>query len=187
MGLVVVAISARFGAYDALADPLGWLLVLLGSRALTVIPERRLLLALAALALVVSSVVWWPATQAWLDAEHPSLRWALTLPQLGVEGLVCLALARRASTSATAPGTGNAARHEAATAARWLRLATAAVGVVAVLPVLAFAAGSAATEVWSYVAATAVVLWVIWLLFAYAARSWVRDVTADNGDGPPAP
>lgn len=163
MGLVVVAISARFGGYDALADPLGWVLVLLGLRGLTGLPERRTLLALAGLALAVSCVVWWPATQSWLDGEDPALRWALTLPQLGVEGLTCLALARRAAGQGASPAT------------RWLRLVTGAVVLVAVLPVLAFAAGSTAVEVWSYVAATLVLVWVIWLLFAYAARPWAGD------------
>ena len=41
MGLVIIALRAEFGGYDALADPLGWLLVLLGVRTLPVEPERR--------------------------------------------------------------------------------------------------------------------------------------------------
>lgn len=173
MGLVVVAISARFGGYDALADPLGWVLVLIGLRTMSALPERRTLLGLAGLALAVSCLVWWPAAQAWLDGEDPALRWALTLPQLGVEGLTCWSLARRAASAA--PG-----------AARWLRLAAGAVVLVGVLPVLAFAAGSTTTEVWSYVAATLVLIWVIWLLFAYASRPWVVALRG-NDDGPPAP
>ena len=32
MGLVIVVLVARYGEYDALADPLGWLLVLWGVR-----------------------------------------------------------------------------------------------------------------------------------------------------------
>ena len=30
MGLVIVVVSARFGGYDALADPVGWALVVAG-------------------------------------------------------------------------------------------------------------------------------------------------------------
>lgn len=47
MGLVIVVLVARFGGYDALPDPLGWLLVLWGVRRL---PDPALLLRLAALA-----------------------------------------------------------------------------------------------------------------------------------------
>ena len=41
IGLVIIALRAEFGGYDALVDPVGWLLVLLGVRTLPVEPERR--------------------------------------------------------------------------------------------------------------------------------------------------
>lgn len=162
MGLVIVALSARFGGYDALADPVGWLLVLLGLRRMPALPRLRDVLVLAGLALAVSCVVWWPATSAWLDDQHPSLRWALTLPQLGAQLLLAHALASAART------TGDDA------AARWLRLVPGAVVVVGLLPVLVFATGSDRLEAWSYVAAALVAIWVVWLLFSYAARPWAR-------------
>ena len=39
IGLVIIALRAEFGGYDALADPVGWLLVLLGVRSLPVEPD----------------------------------------------------------------------------------------------------------------------------------------------------
>lgn len=169
MGLVIVALSARFGGYDALADPVGWVLVLLGLRRMPGLPRLRHLFVLVALALAVSCVVWWPATSVWLDGQHPSLRWALTLPQLGVQLLLAHALASAARTA------GDDA------AARWLRLVLAAVVVLGLLPVLVFANGSDRLEAWSYVAAAFVAIWVVWLLFSYAARPWARGLEPTAG------
>lgn len=178
MGLVVVALSARFGGYDALADPVGWLLVLVGLRRMPGLPRLSHVLVLAGLALAVACVVWWPATSTWLDGQHPSLRWALTLPQLGVQLLIAHTLASTARSS----GDGSAAR--------WLRLVLAAVVVVGLLPVLVFATGSDRLEAWSYVAAALVAIWVVWLLFSYAARPWARALeptAGDSGSGTAAP
>jgi hypothetical protein len=162
MGLVIVALSARFGGYDALADPAGWLLVVLGLRRIPDLERRREQIVVAVLALAVSCVVWWPATSTWLDGQHPSLRWALTLPQLGFQVLLAHVLAARAKAA------GDSA------AARWLRQVLVAVVVVGLLPVLVFATGSGQLEVWSYVAAALVAIWVVWLLFVCAPRPWAR-------------
>lgn len=163
MGLVIVALSARFHGYDALADPVGWLLVLLGLRRLTGLQHvRDHLMVVAAVALVVACVVWWPDVSVWLDGQHPSLRWALTLPQLAVQVLLAQALATRATTA------------DDRDAARWLRQVLVAVVVVGLLPVLVFATGSADLEMWSYVAAALVAIWMIGLLFVVAPRGWAR-------------
>lgn len=160
MGLVIVLLSARFGSYDALADPIGWMVALLGLRGLADLPDRRLVTGLAVAALVVSAVLWWPATQAWLDGEDPSLRWALALPQLGFQATVCRGLARRAA-AASEP-----------TAARWLTTAWSAVALMAVLPLVAIALRSAAVESTTNVAAALASILVVWLLFAYGSRPW---------------
>jgi peptidoglycan/LPS O-acetylase OafA/YrhL len=161
MGLVIVALSARVHGYDLLADPAGWLLVLLGLRGLPVPgPEGRRLLALAALAGVVSVAVWPPAaTDAIYDADA-SLAWAVNLPQLLFSALLCHVLARRA-------GEADDPR-----ASRWLTLTRTAVVVVALLPVLVFGAGMSSLEVPSYLAAALVALLLVVLLFAYASRPW---------------
>jgi len=172
MGLVVVALSAHFGGYDALADPVGWVLVLLGLRRTPTLARHRELSVLVWLALVVSCVVWWPATSTWLDDQHASLRWALTLPQLAVQVLLAHGLAARARSA----GDGEAAR--------WLRQVLVAVVVVGVLPVLAFATGSDALELGTYVVAALVAIWMIWLLFVCAPRPWAREAEAtDPGPG----
>lgn len=161
MGLVIVVLSARFGGYDALPDPIGWLLALLGVRALpTSLPYRTSLLGLAVLAGVVAAVVWFPVVTEDLYDADPSLAWAANLPQLLFSGLLCHVLA----TLAAEGGDGKAAR--------WLGLTRSAFVVVALLPVLVFGAGLESFELTSYLAATLAALTLIWLLFAYASRPW---------------
>jgi uncharacterized protein YhhL (DUF1145 family) len=157
MGLVIVVLSAKFGAYDALADPVGWLLVLWGVRRMA---DRSALLTLAAGALLVACVVWFPATQELLEDADPSLRWAVNLPQV----LFCLLLCRQLSELA------GAADDQRARA--WLRTTMVLNGVLAMAPVLVFAASADDVMASVYAAAGAVVLLLIVLLFAYASRPW---------------
>ena len=163
MGLVIIALSARFRGYDALADPFGWLLVAGGVHALPGgIPHRAGLLRLAGLAGAVSAVVWFPAVTDRLYAADASLGWAVNLPQVLFTALLCHALAT------VAADTGDTV------AARWLRSARTAVVVVGLLPLLVFGAGMASWELATYFAAGLVAVLVIGLLFAYAARPWAR-------------
>ena len=90
LGLVIVVLVARFGGYDALPDPIGWLVVLWGVRRL---PDPALLLTLAGAALVVACAVWLPTTQDVLDRGDTSLRWAINLPQV----IFCVALCHQLS------------------------------------------------------------------------------------------
>jgi hypothetical protein len=165
MGLVIVALSAPIaGGYDALPDPLGWLLVILGIRGLPPdLPRRHAVGTLAWLAAAVSVPVWFPAVTDAAFGTHPSLGWALSLPQLGFAALLCHSLA----TSAAAAGDTRAAS--------WLRLEMAAVVLAAVLPVVVFGAGVASLEVTMSSGAALVLLALIWLLFAYSARPWAVD------------
>jgi hypothetical protein len=163
MGLVIVALSARFGGYDASADPFGWLLVAGGVHGLPArIPHRGGLLRLAALAGAVSAVVWFPAVTDRLYAADASLGWAANLPQLGFTTLLCHALATGAA-DADDPG-----------ASRWLRSARTAVVVVGLLPLLVFGAGWASWELPTYLAAGLAAVLVIGLLVTYASRPWAR-------------
>jgi len=180
MGLVIIAMSARFRGYDALADPAGWLLVALGVSALPArIARRGTLLRLAALAGAVSAVVWFPAvTESLYDADA-SLAWAANLPQVLFTGLLCHALAAQAADAGDT------------TASRWLRSARTAVVVVGLLPVLVFGAGLTSYEVPTYLAAGLAAVLVIWLLFAYASRPWALADPAraprERQQGPPLP
>ena len=177
MGLVVVVLSARFHGYDALADPVGWLLVLVGVRAFPAGTEhRRTLLRLASLAGLVAVVVWFPVVTEDLYDADASLGWVVNLPQLFFSALLCHVLAHRA-------GAAGDTR-----AARWLGLTRTAVVVVGLLPVLVFGAGLASFEVTSYLAAGTVAILLIWLLFAYASRPWATAVPDhDPANLPPGP
>ena len=170
MGLVIVALRAQLAdGYDALPDPIGWLLVILGVRGLPDdLPRRRAVAAMAWLAAAVSVPLWFPGVSDAAYATHPSLGWALNLPQLGFAALLCHSLA----TSAVAA--------EDPKAGSWLRLAMAGFVAAAVLPVIVFGGGIGSLEATSYVAAALVMIMLIWLLFTYSARPWAVDRTADQ-------
>ena len=162
MGLVIVALSAPIaGGYDALPDPLGWVLVILGVRGLPAdLPRRDAIVRLAWLAAAVSVPLWWPGVTDAAYGTNPSLGWALSLPQLGFAAVLCHSLAT------------NAVAAEDHKAGFWLRLAMAAFVVAAVLPVIVFGAGVASLELTADFGAALVLLTLIWLLFAYSARPW---------------
>ena len=170
MGLVIVALRAPLiGEYDALPDPLGWVLVILGVRGLPAdLPRRDTVVTLAWLAAVVSVPLWFPGFSEAAFAIHPSLGWALTLPQLGFAAVLCHSLA----TSAVA-----AEDHKSAS---WLKLAMAGFVVAAVLPVIVFGAGAGSLELTADVGAAVVLLALIWLLFSYSARPWAIDQPVDG-------
>ena len=161
MGLVIIVLDT-LGTYDALPDPVGWVLVALGVRRLPRdLPHRTLLAMLTLLAGVVSVALWIPGVADDLHDTHPSLLWAANLPQLGFAGLLCFVLARRATAA------GDAA------AAAWSRTTLTGVAVVAVLPVLVFGAGISSLEVPAYLGASLVLLLLIWLLFSWSSRPWI--------------
>jgi hypothetical protein len=96
MGLVIVIGTALFPAnpspswqrYDALPDPIGWTLVLLGVFALARLDDAfDSTRWLAGLAAVVSVPMWFPQVQHRMDASG---EWFASLPQI----LFCLLLAR---------------------------------------------------------------------------------------------
>jgi hypothetical protein len=123
MGLVVVFLSARFGGYDALADPVGWALVAAG-----LLPLRdRLPLAGAALTTaVVAGVVAVPlAVPALEDRLTASGQWGASLPQIAF----CIVLCTSLATLADRTGAAEAVRLGLV---RWLFVA------VAVGPVLVY-------------------------------------------------
>ncbi len=160
MGLLIVVLVAKVAGYDALADPVGWLLVLWGVRR---IADHSAIQALAVGALLVACVVWLPATQELLEDSDPSLRWAVNLPQVLFFVLLC----RQLSELAGASGDQRARA--------WLRTAMVLNAVLAVAPVLVFAADADDLMVSVYAAAGVVVLLQIVLLFTYAKRPWAPD------------
>ena len=94
MGLVIVLVPAYFprdphptwAFYDALPDPVGWLLVLVGVRALRGHLDVDLLTWLAWVALAISVPLWFPQVNHLLVPEYNSgidvsFQWFLSLPQ----------------------------------------------------------------------------------------------------------
>lgn len=163
MGLVIIVIIPRIGGHDALPDPVGWLLILFGIRALPQhLVRREALAALGGLAAAVSVALWFPTVTDALYAADASLGWVANLPQIGFTALLCHVLAHEASQAGDAR------------AARWLLVTRTLVIVVGLLPVVVFGAGMLDLEVTSYVAATASLLLLTWLLFTYASRPWAN-------------
>jgi hypothetical protein len=95
VGLVVIAIYAKAGDYDLLADPAGWALVLVGLKVLldrVDIPLTGLLWVAGVLALVFSAALMVPSLHEWFEDADPALGWALDVPALGFCGILCHAL-----------------------------------------------------------------------------------------------
>lgn len=178
LGLVVVALVVDARGWDLLPDPLGWGLVLLGTRSLPV-RRRGTLLATAGLALAASAALW-PAGVAERVADtDASLSWALSLPQLAY--LVLLA-----------DGLRYAAR-QAGIAGRsaWFATAETLAVAAAVLPVLVFGAGLDALGGTAALAAALTLVLMVVLALASARSGWaggyprpVPGVAAPPSTGP---
>ncbi|QZY29129.1 hypothetical protein [Nocardioides coralli] len=166
MGLVLVAL--RVGEPDLLPDPVGWLLVLVGVRRLPRdLPRRTGLLVLGSLALAVSVPLWVPSLADHVLTAHPSLQWALNLPQLGFVLVLAASLGRRA---------GEAGDRGARS---WWLVVAAGTAAAAVLPVLVHGGGVDALGTPSIVLAGVVLLTTIALAFTHAGRPWIRSETTD--------
>jgi hypothetical protein len=169
LGLLIVALTAPVHGFDLLADPVGWLLILNGLRLLP-LPQRGTLLGLAALALVVSCVLWVPSVPTRLDDVDQSLTWAANLPQLATTIVLAHGLAHAAFLAGDRKARG------------WLLTARALLVVVTLLPVVVFGGGLDSLIGLTFLVATLALLVLIWLLFAYAGRPWATvepDVPAD--------
>lgn len=162
-GLLVVALTASLAepGFDLFPDPIGWLLVLHGVRRLPdPLPLRGPALVVAAVAGLVSVVLWIPATAAPILAADESLQWTLNLGQIGFLVLLSLALSQAAR-----EGDDDSAR-------RWWRLALAGSVVTAILPPLAYGGGLAGLVTPSVVFATVVLLTCLVLCFVHSGRQW---------------
>ena len=157
MGLVIVFLDVGAAGHDWVADPLGWVLVLLGLAPLRqALPAYRALSAVAWVCLALSVVTWPPSSVAHLDA---SLGWLFSLPTLGFCFLLCGSL-REVTWEAMA------ARLDV------LRLVYA---VAAVLPAGIFLAG------WSWLTVPAAVLLVVANLVLVVSVWAAGEETQDEG------
>jgi hypothetical protein len=174
MGFVIVVGSAFLPAdpspswerYDALPDPLGWTLVVLGTFALaranaSFAPVRWL----AVLAGLVSVPMWFPQLHRHLD---PSGEWFASLPQIAF----CLVLAREIGRRGAeqSPPDGYVAKR--------FGLMVTGFAVVAVLPVLALGGDVDALVPATLVVSAVVNVVFVYLLFRVHRREWL------GGPGP---
>ena len=172
MGYVVITLFARQNGYDLLADPLGWLLVLLGVSRLPDPIARGTLLYVGSLALLVSIPLWLPSVLEAIAEEDKSIAWAADLPALTFAALLFRQLGQAAQ------GAGEA------TPATVLNGLVTLTVVVAVLPVLVFGAG------WDSLADLAggsgqlLNLAAIAVLFTYAGRDWAGAPTLPDPGAP---
>ncbi len=168
MGMVIILVVVQAGAYDVLADPLGWVLVVLGVRRL---PEdfalRSTLLGVAVLAALVSVPLWVPAVVEALDGADESIAWAVNLPQFGCYLLLSHALSRSAAAA------GDKA------AATWWSTMVLAFGAVVALPVLIFGGGLDGLEALAGVLVGLAPTVAIVLLFVHAGRAWTGGADQD--------
>lgn len=172
MGLLIVMVTARlWGGFDYLADPVGWLLVLLGVRRLpTDLPQRTLLLVIAAVAGLVSIVLWVPDVVEAVTEADPALFWGVSLAQL----VFCVLLPWQLAT--VAADTGDE------TARRWLRTAAGLAGLSVVLPPIVFGGDVVALKEPVFALAALSLLMLVVLMFAYSGRPWAQADPASGTD-----
>lgn len=178
LGVVWLVLATPQESVDWFADPVGWLLVLLGMRGLRSVPGldryRPTLWIVALVALAVSVAVWMPAGADWLSDAEPAVGWAADLPRFGFFAVLCHALI---------PAARESDDPRRITAAGWLR--TAEIGLVAVMlaPVLVFGAGWDALEGWTGLAAQVLMLLLMVLCFVYASRPWAGAPAPEPAEG----
>lgn len=164
LALLIIVIRSDFKGYDALPDPIAWLLIAVACAAFPEdTPRRGAVVASAALAMV-ASVASWPAD--WHDKVvdlDPSLAWAIALPSLAWSALFCLAVAHLAQAQLSAH-------------VMWTYVAYGFVAAI-VLPIVVFGGGVnslegtyAAIIVLSQVALFALALMHAWKPWAMIAR-----------------
>lgn len=161
IGLVIVFLSARFAGYDALADPVGWGLVVAGLLPLrSRIPLGGSALTLAVVAGLVAVPLVLPAVAGGLT---PSGQWGASLPQT----LFCIVLCSSLATVADRAGDPEARRFGLL---RWVFVA------VAVGPVLVYGGGVDALTAPVAVLAVLANVVLVYLLFAVSRRGYGRPV-----------
>lgn len=174
MGLVLIFGSAQFPAephpawehYDALPDPIGWVLVLLGVRALARSrPHFDVVGWPAWTAAAVSVPLWFPQLTHRLSDPGS---WALSLPQL----VFCFLLARSIAEQAEAQRPADTYVSKRFGLLMW------AFAVAAVLPPIAIGGGVAALDTTTVAVNYVIDIAFVYYLFRVHRREWL------GGPGP---
>ncbi|MCW2758325.1 MAG: hypothetical protein JWO46_2071 [Nocardioidaceae bacterium] len=177
IGMVVVAIPADFGsechAYDALPDPIGWLVVLSGVWALGRTLDVDWAKWFGVLALVVSVPLWLPSVnQLLVPACNPghvqdSLRWGLSLPPFVFGFALSRTIGRNAQWQSP---------RDSFAAGRFGVL-TWAFAACAVLPAVGYGADQQGVLVGSFVLIGIVQVAFVYYLFRVHNRPWLGGPT----------
>lgn len=179
LGLVWLILSTPQEAVDWFADPVGWVLVLLGLRGLRAADGleryRPTLWAVALVALAISVAFWLPAGSDWLTDAEPAVGWAADLPRFGFFAVLCHALV---------PAARESHDPRRVTAIGWLRTAETGLVAVMIAPVLVFGAGWSSLEGYTGLAAQILMLLLMMLCFVYAGRPWAGAAEAGAGREP---
>jgi hypothetical protein len=174
MGLVIVFLTAAFPShpspswnqYDALPNPIGWVLVIAGAIALVrVEPAFGPVRWLAVVAGVVSVPLWFPQLTHHLDASG---QWFVSLPQI----VFCLWTAREIGVQ------GALREPRDAYVAKWFGLLVWGFAAVAVLPVLTLGGGLTRLATTTQLFSALVDLAFVYFLFRVHRRAWL------GGPGP---
>jgi hypothetical protein len=181
MGLVIVLVPANFPHdphpawefYDALPDPIGWLLVIVGVRALREHLDVDVVSWLAWVAFAVSVPLWFPQLNHLLVPEYNdsidvSFQWFLFLPQTAFS----VALARTVGRSAE-----QQVPRDRFVAGRYGVLTWAFLALI-VLPTIAYGAGVEALEQPTLIGIGLVNAVFVYYLFRVHRREWL------GGPGP---
>jgi hypothetical protein len=167
MGLVIVFLSARFGGYDALPDPVGWGLAIAGLVPLrTRVPHGGTLLWLAAIAGVVSVPLVVPQVN---EAMAPAGQWGVGVPQTAF----CLMLSISLATLTERAGEPEAVRFGL--------LRTAYIAVLA-LPVLVYGGGIDELALPAAVLSVLANVVLVYYTFKVSRRPYVYDAPAAADD-----
>jgi hypothetical protein len=181
MGLVIVLVPANFphdphpawNFYDALPDPVGWVLVLLGLHALREHLDVDVVRWLAWVALAVSVPLWFPQVNHLLVPEYNhsievSFQWFLSLPQT----VFSLMLARTIGLQAELLSPRDRF------AAGRFGVLTWAFAALVVLPVIAYGGGVESLESPALIGIGLVNVVFVYYLFRVHRRTWL------GGPGP---
>jgi hypothetical protein len=97
LALLILVLRSDFRGYDALPDPLAWLLIAVACSAFPEdVPRRSTLVASAVLAMFASIASWPTSWHEKVVDLDPALAWTVALPSLVWSVLFCLAVAHLA-------------------------------------------------------------------------------------------
>lgn len=170
-GLLVIVADLSVNGFDLVADPAGWVLILVGVGNLPArAPWRGQLTLIAGLGTAVSVALWFPGVDSALELPSGWLAWCDGLPQWIFTVLLCLSLARLARAAGDLK------------AEAWLHGGALATVVTSALVLVVVVVVNPATIVALVVLGLAAFVFVVVLLFVYAGRGWAApDATVPVG------